>query len=125
MSALVGGKRFGPPLDGNLVETRLDDGQLRAVRGRIELEHNECGGLLRIIDARIHRVRMPSKGEQSHRLDAINRELETNPFVLFLALRDFRIDGCRNDLSNNTAARDERPVKLDPEPTAELLRVAN
>src|SRR5258708_37352021 len=68
---------------------------------------------------------MPSKGEQPHRLDPVDHELETVAFVRFLSLRDFRIHARRNNLSNNAGARFKRAVKLDPEPTAELLRVAD
>src|SRR4051812_23652711 len=54
---------------GDLVESGLDDGELRAIRGILEVELDERGGLLRIVDVGIHCARVPAIREEALRLD--------------------------------------------------------
>jgi len=105
---------FGAPLDRNLVEPRLSYGQLGAALNLFQHELDQRGRLFRVVNARIHGVRMPSKGEQPHRLDPLDLKLETISSVRFLPIRDLSVDARRHHLADNALARDDGSSNSTP-----------
>src|SRR4051794_20296602 len=63
-AAFVHAERFVAPVRRQLVEARLGDGEQRAFLRLVEPELDERHRLLRVVDLRIDRVRMPAVGEE-------------------------------------------------------------
>src|SRR5207302_647721 len=97
-AALVRRKGLGAPFERNPIETRFGNGQQYASRSLFQFERHERSRLFRVIDAAIHREWMPPKRKQSHRLDPLDRKLETKSLVWFLPGGDFSVHASRNNL---------------------------
>src|SRR5690348_15934013 len=79
----------------------------------------------RIVGAAVDRARMPAKGEEAHRLDALDVEFERKAGMGLLQLRDLRIDLRRCDPPRESSPGDALALELDAEPAPELLRFAH
>src|SRR5690242_3051002 len=89
---LVGGEGFDAASERNLVEAGLGHGEHDAVGYFFQGEFDEGRRLFGIINARLGGVRMPAKGEEAFRFDAVDGDFEWNMLILLLSFSDLRID---------------------------------
>ena len=78
-ATFVRGERLGASLEGDAIEAGLGDREGGASFDLLQLEHDESGGLLRVVDARLDRERVPAKGEDAVGLDAVDRDSNALP----------------------------------------------
>src|SRR6516164_9657795 len=122
---LVGGERFGSPLEGNSVETRFGDYQLRPTGNLLQFERDEGRGFARVVELGVDGEGMPTKRNEPHRLDAVDAELEVHPCVGLLTLGNPGVDLGRGDPPGDPFSSDEWAIEFHAEPGSEFLRDAD
>src|SRR5947209_9888324 len=111
-SLAVHAERLGATFGRNAIEAGFDYGEQRALRHLFEPELDERRGLLRVVDLRVDRSRVPTEREELlgvHPLDG-----DGEPQVLVAGV---------GDIPCHVLADGEVRFQLDPEPGAELFGV--
>src|SRR5512147_125369 len=101
----VGSKRLDTTFQRNPIESTFRHLQHDALRDLLKRKLDQRGRFLGVVDVWVDRIRMPTKGEQSLRLHALDGDLEWQSLILLLSFGDLVIHFCADDRSFHECTR--------------------